>query len=86
MVARHGFMRRQRRQFPQRPLVEVGGIDEVGAGNPSVRTAGNIVSGCVALGGLGRNFLHAIRKARKTAEQGRHLAVEDLCLERGRLH
>ncbi len=85
VMAGNRLVNGQHRHFPQRPLVELGRVDEVEAGDALLGRALVVISGGGAGGGLGRDFLQPIGKPRQQGEEAGHLPVDLLRLARSDL-
>ena len=82
VMARHRFMRGERRQFPEGPLVQLRRIDPIGARNAGLRRARSVISGRRAFRFRRRDGLEAIGQARQRAEIARQQPVDRLGLPR----
>ena len=78
MVARHSLVQGQGREFVQRALVEVAGVDHVAAGYALFHRAAEIAAGGVALLDLAGHGADAVGQARQLAEQGGQAVVGPL--------
>ncbi|MNS95730.1 hypothetical protein D3C72_1300000 [compost metagenome] len=75
VVAGDGLVDGQGRQFIQRTLVQLGGVDDIAAGHAVLHRAGVVAAGGVAVLDLARDGADAIGQAGQGSEQGGQAVV-----------
>ncbi len=80
MVAWDRLVDGERRNFPQRALIELGCVDEIEAGDSSVRASALVARSRVARRGRRCHRANPVGEPRQPVEQARHLPVDRLGL------
>src|SRR5207237_2780595 len=76
MMAGHGLVQDQRRNLPERPLVQLRQVYIISAGDAALRRTLIVISGGCALGDLVRDRADRIGEPRQAAEQAGQMAVD----------